>query len=211
MFHHTQSAHSNRKNGNRKTGFPVAVRMRGLLAGFAFVICSVHGGFAQRAQDRINAAEGKLVAVGDGSITVRNDQGTRVFRIDTGTKIWRGDSVDVHQLRPGDDLSVRFRVSERTGEATAVDIDANIDRWDGNIEKVSGNRVEIEFTDKDGNPLGTKGTVIFWNRTKFLVHAARSDLRPGASLSVIGLVETPKTMRAWRVIGFGPPPAATKR
>ncbi|MGP0076384.1 MAG: DUF5666 domain-containing protein [Bryobacteraceae bacterium] len=182
--------------------------MRGLLVGFTFLICSAHGVAAQSAQgaqsDRIEATEGKLVAVHDHSITVRNDQGTRIFLIAAGTKIWRGDYVDVHQLRLGDDLSVRFRVSDRTGEATAVDIDANVDRWDGNITKVSGDRVEIEFIDEDGNPLGTKGTVIFWDRTTFLVDASRSDLRPGAFLEVIGLVESPDTMRAWRVIGFDP-------
>jgi hypothetical protein len=175
--------------------------MRGLLL-VALVLC------AARAQnDRIDATEGKLVTTHDGSITVRNDQGTRTFLITAATKIWRGDYVDVHQLSPGDDLGVRFRISDRTGQATAVDIDANLDRWDGNITKVSGNRIEVEFTDKDGKPFGMKATVIFWNRTTFLVDASRSDLRPGAYLSVIGLVERPDTMRAWRVIGFSPPPS----
>src|SRR5579863_8912104 len=160
--------------------------MRGLLVAFTFLM------IAQGAQnDRIEATEGKLIAMSDRSITVRNDQGTRIFLITPGTKIWRGDYVDVHQLRPGDDLSVRFRVAGRTGEATAVDIDANLDRWDGNITKVSGDRIEIEFTDKDGNPVGAKGTVTLWNRTAFLVDAARNDLQPGAFLEVIGLVETP--------------------
>jgi hypothetical protein len=149
--------------------------------------------------------------VHDRSITVRNDQGTRTFLITPGTKIWRGDYVNVHQLRLDDDMSVRFRVSDRTGEATAVGIEANVDRWDGDITKVSGDRIEIEFTDKDGNPLGTKGTVTFWNRTTFLVDASRSDLRPGAYLEVIGLVESPDTMRAWRVIGFSPPTRSTSR
>lgn len=180
--------------------------MRGLLAGFTFLICSAHGGFGQSAQDRIDATGGKLVAMRDRSITIRNDQGTRTFLITADTKIWRGDYVDIHQLRPGDDLSVRFRVSAHAGEATAVDIDANLDRWDGNITKISGDRVEIAFTDKDGNPLDMEATVIFWKKTAFLVDASRSDLRPGAYLSVIGLVQSPDTMRAWRVIGFRPPP-----
>ncbi len=175
------------------------MRMRGLLM-VSFLIGAALG------QGRIEATAGKLVAVRDGSITVRNDQGTRTFLLTAATKIWRGDYVDVHQLRLGDDLGIRFRVSNRTGQATAVDIDANLDRWDGNITKVSGDRVEIEFTDKDGNPSGTKGAVIFWNRTTFLVDASRRDLRPGSYLSVIGLVESPDVMRAWRVIGFGPPP-----
>ncbi len=174
------------------------MRMRGLLL-VALVICAAQGIHSQGA--RIDATEGKLAAVRDGSITVRNDQGTRTFRITPGTKIWRGDYVDVRQLRLGDDLSVRFRAS------TAIDIEANLDRWDGNITKVSGDHVEIEFTDKDGNPVGTKGTVTFWNRTAFLVYASRNDLRPGAYLSVIGLVQSPTMMRAWRVIGFGPPPS----
>jgi len=183
------------------TGFSVAMHMRGLLM-VSFLIGTALG------QSRIEATAGKLVAVRDRSLTVRNDQGTRTFLINAATKVWRGDYVDVHQLRLGDDLSVRFRVSGHTGQATAVDIDANLDRWDGNITKVSGDRVEIEFTDKDGNPLGMKATVVFWNRTAFLVDASRSDLRPGASLSVIGLVASRDTMRAWRVIGFGPPSGA---
>jgi hypothetical protein len=184
--------------------------MRGLLL-VALAICAAQSIRAQSAQgarsDRINTTQGKLVAMHEGSITIRNDQGTRTFLITSGTKIWRGDYVGVHQLHPGDDLGIRFRVSDRTGPATAVDIDANLDRWDGNITNVSGDRVEIEFTDKDGNSVGTKGRVIFWSRTAFLVDASRNDLRPGAYLSVIGLVESRDTMRAWRVIGFGPPPS----
>jgi hypothetical protein len=173
----------------------------------ALAICAAQSVHSQRTQDRIDATEGKLAALRDGSIRVRNDQGTRTFLITPSTKIWRGDYVAVRQLRLGDDLSIRFSVSDRTGEAIAVDIDANVDRWDGNITKASGDRVEIEFTDKDGNPRGAKGTVILWSRTTFLVDAARSDLRPGAFLEVIGLVESPDTMRAWRVIGFDPPPS----
>jgi hypothetical protein len=175
----------------------------------ALLACATHSAVGQSAQNLIDATAGKLVAVHDRSITVSNDQGTRNFQITPATKIWRGDYVDVHQLRLGDDLSVRFRRSARTGDAQAVDIDANIDRWDGNIIKVSGDRTEIEFTDKDGNPLAMKGTVIFWNKTTFLVNASRSDLRPGASLEVIGLVESPDMMRAWRVIGFRPSPRSS--
>jgi hypothetical protein len=58
--------------------------------------------------------------------------------ITADTRIWRGDYIDVHHLQPGDNLSIRSRISSRTGEATAVDIDANIDRWNGTITKVSG-------------------------------------------------------------------------
>ena len=181
--------------------------MRGLLM-LAFLTCAANSAPAQRVGDRIDATEGKLVAVHERSITVRNDQGTRTFRISADTKIWRGDFVDLHQLRPGDDLGVRFRASDRGGEATAVDIDANLDRWDGDITKVSGDRVQFEFTDKDGNPHGMKATVVFWDRTAFLVDASRSDLRPGAYLSVTGLVESRDVMRAWQVIGFRPPPNA---
>ena len=91
------------------------MRMRGLLM-LAFLTCAAN---SAPARDRIDATEGKLVAVHERSITVRNDQGTRTFRISADTKIWRGDFVDLHQLRPGDDLGVRSRVSDRSGEATA--------------------------------------------------------------------------------------------
>jgi hypothetical protein len=160
--------------------------------------------FAQSSGDRIQGAVGRLTAVHDHTITVRNDRGARTFLITAETKIWRGDYVDLGQLRVGDDLGIRFRVPEGAGEAVAVDIDANIDRWNGTITKVSGNVVEIELKDEDGNLLGMKGTVTFWDKTTFLVDgASRSDLKVGAYLEVIGLVENDR-MRAWRVIGFDP-------
>jgi len=110
--------------------------MRGLLA-VAFLILTAQA-LAQTGDDRIVPAFGKLVAVHDRSITVQNQQGTKSFLITADTHIWRGDYVDVHHLQPGDDLSIRSRVSSRTGEMTVMDIDANIHRGNGTITNVSG-------------------------------------------------------------------------
>jgi hypothetical protein len=159
---------------------------------------------AQTDDNLIVPAFGNLVAVRDGSITVRNQEGTKTFFIAADTHIWRGDYVEVHRLQPGDDLSIRYRVSSRTGEATAVDIDANIDRWNGTITKISGDRVEIDLQSEDGQFTGGKATIIFWQKTVFLVdNVSTRDLRVGAYLEVIGLVER-DTLQVWRVIGFDP-------
>jgi len=187
---------------NRGTAFSVKIRMRGLLT-VAFLIIMAPA-LAQTGDDRIVPAFGKLVSVHDRSITVRNQQGTKTFLITANTHIWRGDYVDVHHLQPGDDLSIRSRVSSRTGETTAVDIDANIARWNGTITNVSGDRVVIDLQNEGGDFVGRKATVIFWNKTIFLVdNASTRDLRVGAYLEVIGLVEK-DTLQVWRVIGFDP-------
>jgi hypothetical protein len=178
------------------------MRMRQFSAA-AFLILAAQA-FAQTGDDRILPAFGKLVAVHDRSITVQNEQGTKAFLIRADTHIWRGNYIDVRHLQPGDDLSIRFRVSSRTGEATAVDIDANIDRWNGTITAVSGDRVVIDLQNEDGDFIGRKATVVFWNKTMFLVdNASAKDLRVGAYLEVIGLVEK-DTLLVWRVIGFDP-------
>jgi hypothetical protein len=109
---------------------------------------------AQTADSPLVPAFGKLVAVHDRSITVRNQQRTKTFLITADTHRWRGDYVDVYQLRPGDDLSIRSRVSSRTGETIAVDIDANIGRWNGTVTNVSGNRVVIDLQNEDGGFVG---------------------------------------------------------
>jgi hypothetical protein len=103
-----------------------------------------------------------------------------------------------------DDLSIRSRISSQTGGATAVDIDANIDRWNGTITHSSGDRVEIDLQEEDGHFVGRKATVVFWNKTVFLVdNASTRNLKVGAYLEVVGLVEK-DTLQVWRVIGFDP-------
>lgn len=176
--------------------------MRGLRM-VAFLILAPPA-LAQSDDNRIVPAVGKLIDVHDSSITVRNQQGTKTFLITPDTHIWRGDYVEVHHLQPGDELSIRSRVSSRTGQATAVDVEANIDRWNGTIARVSGDRVEINLQDEDGQLPGRKATIIFWKKTIFLVdNVSKKDLGVGAYLEVIGLVEK-NTMQIWRVIGFDP-------
>lgn len=170
---------------------------------------------AQTDDNLILPAFGKLVAVNGRSITVRSQLGSKTFLITGGTRIWRGDYVDLKRLQPGDDLSIRYRVSSRTVEATAVDMDANIDRWNGTITKTSGDRVEIDLQSEDGQFTGRKATIIFWKKTVFLVdNVSTRDLKVRAYLEAIGLKEK-DTLEVWRVIGFDPAglhiPAAQRR
>lgn len=157
---------------------------------------------AQTTDDQIVPAFGKLVTANSHSVTVRNEKGLQTFHITPQTHIWRGDYVNVDRLRPGDDLSIRYRPQ---GDRTAVDIEANIERWDGTITKVSANGLEVALQDRDGQFTGKRVTMIFWKKTTFLVDGVSvKDLKVGAFLEAIGLEEN-DTMRVWKVIGFDAP------
>lgn len=54
------------------------------------------------------ATEGKLVAIHAESISVKNDYGAFVFHVKSGTQIWRGGTVGLHQLHLGDDVGIVY-------------------------------------------------------------------------------------------------------
>ena len=151
--------------------------------------------FAQTA--KLTGMAGKLVAVHDHYISVRNDQLTKTFQINAETKIWRGKDIALHQLHLGDDIGIQYRPSSND-EALAISIWANIDRWAGTITKVSGDRVQIaridDHDDRDG-----KAIIIFDGPTIFN-QGTRKDLEIGRFLEVVGLVLRKDQMQASRVL-----------
>jgi hypothetical protein len=148
----------------------------------------------QTGNDLLSGMAGKLVAVFDSSISVRNDEGTRTFRVNKETKIWRGHDVDIHQLHLGDDIGIQYRVSSGKGEAIAASIWASIDHWGGTISKVFGDRVQIARRDDH-----EKATIIFDSNTIF-DEGTRNDLQVGRFLEVIGLDSGNNRMHASRVL-----------
>ena len=60
---------------------------------------------AQTSSHTVPAMSGKLVAVQEHSISIRDDKGTKTFQVDRNSRIWRGQLVDVHQLHLGDETT----------------------------------------------------------------------------------------------------------
>jgi len=170
-----------------------------LIVGFLAGTLSGLGLLAQTATQ--SGMGGKLVAVHDHSISVRNDEVTRTFQINKETKIWRGHDTDLHQLHVGDDIAIQYRLSSN-GEAFAVSIWANTDRWAGTITKVFGERVQIARMDDHGDPDGN--VVIIFDGATIFTQGARKDLEIGRFLEVTGLVLRKDQMQAARVLHVGP-------
>jgi hypothetical protein len=92
---------------------------------------------------------------------------------------------------------MQYRLSAN-GDALAISIWANIDRWAGTITKVSGNRVQIARIDDHSDPDG-KAIIIFDGPIMFN-QGTRDDLAIGQFLEVIGLVLRKDQMQASRVL-----------
>jgi hypothetical protein len=107
--------------------FPCPISLVGLV-----IIAGASSASAQTGSHTVSAMSGELLTVQENSISIRNDQATRTFQIGKNTRIWRGHFVDVHHLRLGDAIDLRYRVSA-SGAAIATAVWANIDRWAGTI------------------------------------------------------------------------------
>jgi hypothetical protein len=162
------------------------------------VPASAVGLLAQTSDHLVPAMSGKLVAVSDHSISVRNDEGTRAFQVSKATKMWRGHDVEIHQLHLGDDIDLTYRVLSGNGELIATSIWANIDRWGGTISKVFGDRVQIERTDDH------KKVTIIVDRGTIFDEGTRKDLQVNCFLEVIGLDLGKDRMHATRVLHILP-------
>lgn len=151
--------------------------------------------FAQTSKEAGMA--GKLVAVHDHSISVRNDQVTQTFQINAETKIWRGHDVDLHHLHLGKDIAIQCRPSSNDN-ALAIEIWANTDRWWGTITKVLRDRVQIARRDDHNDPDGT--AIIIFDGTTIFNKGSRQDLETGRFLEVIGFVLRKRQMQAHMVL-----------
>jgi len=148
-------------------------------------------------QHTVPSTAGVLVAVGDGSVLVRNDGHTRRLVVNRETKIWRGQDVGLGQLRVGDQLDITYRIASG-GQEVATQIWANIDRWDGKVIRVTGDSAEIAIIGEHEERLGM-ATVMFDGRTVFN-EGSRQDVRVGRELEVVGLVLDKHRMQATRVL-----------
>jgi hypothetical protein len=148
---------------------------------------------------------GRVLSRGAGSVSVKTEQRTRVFQINSQTEIWRGGTVDISELRAGDEVAVRYH-SDNRGSLIAYYIEANVDHWEGVITKVEKNIVYIRFDP----PVKRSGKVIFDDRTEFRnsvstrpgATATLEDLKVGQHLDTIGLILGKRELRATNVLGI---------
>ena len=151
-----------------------------------------------------SSAVGTLIAIRDGSISIKNDNGTFVFHVNSDTRIWRGGSASLHQLRLGDDVAVRYRAAAEGGEAIATDIEANVDKWEGTITKVRPHSVQVDVDNGHDSPVW-RATIFIDGQTIFDAGTPK-DLQAGRFLEVIGLDMKHRRMRATRILSLDTSP-----
>ena len=146
-----------------------------------------------RATDPVDV--GTVISRGPGSVTVKNDLFTRVFRINAQTEIRR---VDYSRLQVGDQVTIRCHIDDR-GVSMADSIEANVGKWEGIITKVLKDAVYIKFD----APVKGSGKVTFDRMTEFdWCGCALDDLKAGRHLETVGFVLGKSELRATSVLSI---------
>jgi hypothetical protein len=162
----------------------------------------ISGLFAQvtGTADTSSSTEGRLVAIHDQSISLRNDDGTFVFHVNSDTKIWRGGTANLRQLHLRDNLDIAYYRAKGSSQALATEIDANIANWSGTITRVGPHSIEIAREDEQGNPWG-RAIIFIDDRTTF-DQGTPKDLQVGRSLQVVGLDLGHRRMRVTMILSL---------
>jgi hypothetical protein len=145
---------------------------------------------------------GTLVAIHGDSISITNDKGTFVVRVNNDTDIWRGGKVPLGELHAGDDVHVAYYSTQGPADMVAIEIDANIANWSGTITRIGPHSIAIAREDEQGNALGPASIFIDEHAQSY----DPSELKVGGSLQVVGLYLGNHRMRATQVLTVLPPP-----
>ena len=145
----------------------------------------------------IRVCGGRLLQIGKDALSVRNDDGICVIRLNPGAQIWRGESFpDTGALKLGDDVMARVTVAYPGGELFADEIEANITIAEGKIVSVRANRIVV----RDWHLPFLHGpvTVLLDRRTAFNLDGR--ELKKGANVRAIGLDLGHNKFRATSVV-----------
>jgi hypothetical protein len=132
---------------------------------------------------------GHLVAIEKDTLSVKNDDGICVMRIDADTKIWRGEILhDTSGLKIGDVVDARITIGYPNGELTAEEVWVNITITEGTIVAVRSDRIVVnQYPGADKHSAYPRGhvTVLFDARTSFDLDEGK--LEKGVTVRAVGL------------------------
>jgi hypothetical protein len=142
----------------------------------------------------IRVCAGRLVAATKDALSIKNDHGVCVVRVNAATEIWRGEIFhDTSAFKLGDEVDARANVGYPSGELTAEYVDANVAKAEGRIVSVRPDGIVVKEDRVRGNT-----TVLFDSRTAFDLDEGK--LKKGAIVLAVGLDLGHNTFRASSVV-----------
>ena len=136
---------------------------------------------------------GLVAAIHGDSLTVKNDDGTKVYRVDDKTEITRGVTVSLSKVRVGDSVMLWC-----AGDGSiATDILVNFTHWGGTVTAIYAHRFVMYGKGRVGEAPGHV-TVLLDGKTNF-DQCTIKDLRVGRGVEVSGSVMAAKRVQATMV------------
>jgi hypothetical protein len=140
-----------------------------------------------------SACLGRLVAIGDNTLSVKNDQGGCVIRTNAQTTFWRGEDYhDASALRLGDELAARVTVTYPGRVLTAEHVEANVARVEGEVVMAQSDRIVVKDDD-------SRERVTVLRDARMRIEQGSGWPSKGAEVMVTGLDLGHNTMRAFRL------------
>jgi hypothetical protein len=136
---------------------------------------------------------GLVTAVHGQSLTIKNDEGTKIYQVNDKTEITRGGTVSLSKVRVGD--NVMLWCTEDGSIAT--DILVNFTHWEGTITAIYANRFVIYGRGRVGEAPGHV-TVLLDGNTNFVLSTLK-DLKVGRNAEVSGSIMAQKRVLATQV------------
>jgi Domain of unknown function (DUF5666) len=136
---------------------------------------------------------GIVAAVHGNALTIKNDDGTKVYQVNQQTEIIRGSKVSLNKLRVGDD--VMLWCAGDGGIATSILV--NFTRWGGTITAIYPHSFAMFGKGRVGEAPGHV-TVLLDGDTNY-VQSTLKDLKVGRDVEVSGSIIGPKRVQATAV------------
>jgi hypothetical protein len=136
---------------------------------------------------------GLVAAVHRKSLTIKNDDGTKVYQLDDRTEITRGGNVSLSKVRVGDDVMLWC-----AGDGSiATNILVNFTHWEGTVTEIYPHSFVMYGKGRVGEAPGHV-TVLINGNTNF-VQSAFKELKVGRGVEVSGSIMAPKRVQATAV------------
>jgi hypothetical protein len=136
---------------------------------------------------------GLVAAVHGNSLTVKNDDGAKVYQVNDKTEITRGGTVSLSKLRVGDDVMLWCAGNG----SLATDILVNFTHWEGTVTAIYPHRFIMVGKGRVGEAPGHV-TVLLDGNSNFY-RSTSKDLKVGRDAEVTGSILAPNQVLATSV------------